>query len=274
MLASPRQCEYPAEYLVSRVIGRRKHLEATGWTGLLQELCWLYQQMNSALRTSFRPVFHYFEARTLIICLRLVSGKEQAVTETILHHSLISEQIRDFLLGHGAWRPELIPALAEKLAIGAIPSTETSHGAGPLKSFELALYQRVLAEAMNQKTHRMIRSFFASIIDMRNTMLLAKNMRWQSTARPQYLAFGSINAETLDTWQAEGAIGPVAGTRTTGHALVNHPDELVLLHNRLFLGIRNTLRKNRKENDTTAQLLSYMWDLYMVACPVIPEVGR
>jgi len=91
---------YPAEYLLSRIRGKRAFLitewdpliadtvpleslrspryhglsadrsSASLWSSLLSGYRWAYLQMDKPLREIFRPFFLYSELRTLFFCLR------------------------------------------------------------------------------------------------------------------------------------------------------------------------------------------------------------
>ena len=110
LLKTLDECEYPAEFLVARLLGKKgalfrnweflitssdavtslqntpfypylKKYAAPGiWRFLRHEHLWVYKRMNNTLRTHFEPYFIYHEINTLIVCLRYLSGSERKRT--------------------------------------------------------------------------------------------------------------------------------------------------------------------------------------------------
>ena len=110
-------CEYPADFLVARLHGKkgglfrnwefliassnpveslqdspfypylRKYAAAGIWRFLRNEHLWVYKRMNRQLRKNFSPYFAYHEISTLITCLRHQHGKcENEIVVQQLHN--------------------------------------------------------------------------------------------------------------------------------------------------------------------------------------------
>src|SRR5210317_194660 len=118
LLKTLNECEYPAEFLVARLLGKKgalfnnwdsliassnvleslqntpfspylKKYAAPGiWRFLRNEHLWVYKSMNNKLRNHFESYFVYHEIRTLIVCLRYLSGNEIDRVLQELHNSL------------------------------------------------------------------------------------------------------------------------------------------------------------------------------------------
>src|SRR5512135_886646 len=126
LLQKPVDAGYPAEYLLSRIRGRRSALirdwkrliydaslfEASSlpkmgglkakspdgvWASLVKEYRWVYGQMNMQLRRTFGPFFLYSELRTLIICLRRLPDRKAGVLDEVLNRSLLSDEMKHVL---------------------------------------------------------------------------------------------------------------------------------------------------------------------------------
>jgi hypothetical protein len=278
---------YPTEYLLSRIRGRRTHLIAdwrplvlsaspvdrlasTRYGGiitddypegirryLMQEFGWVYSQMNSSLREIFRPFFLYVELGTIFICLRYAKGKEAGKIERILSLSLLSEKIKEILVGGE-------PLLS---AVGGLEDCFTSLSsrfAGlrkvledtGLQGVELTLTTRYLEYTVCSKLHPVMKDFFISIVDSRNILSLYKYLRLNGKIAPPFIAGGRID-ETMFKKIAEDkdlvAIGPLV------RKLTGREPEAANIEISLYRKVTRLLRKAGREPLSVGLILDYLW---------------
>jgi len=224
LLEQPAGEGYPAEYLLARIRGRRANLVAArlapiaselpmagGMTAsaareqLRAEFCWVYRQMNEKLRETFAPLFFWFEVRTIIISLRFRRGGERGKATSLLAGSLLAAPVQGALTKDGE-PAEVIDELAGMLATVAEPC----RGLGTIcrqqgwKDFEQGLATCYLERMTDPPVHPLLREFFRALIDLRNLVTLAKQLRWQLKGPPAFIRGGELALARLEKTRVEG----------------------------------------------------------------------
>ena len=228
LLRRPAYEGYPDEYLLARLRGRRAGLrssrlsppsgagrpesaatprhrpaagfigEAEAWHAMRAEFRWVYRQMNGRLRHTFAPLFLWFELRTILLCLRFRRGGEWLKAAALLPASLLAEQVQRVLTGEEE-PAAVMDALAGLLTAVAEPCRDL----GKLfrqrggREFEQRLVTLYLERMADLPLHPVLREFFRGVIDMRNLVALAKQLRWRLHEPQAFIRGGVIPPERL-----------------------------------------------------------------------------
>lgn len=286
---------YPREYLLARIKGRRRFLvadwrallaspdplaaiaatpyrqgpvpgnEAEIWSDLLQELAWLYAQMEQGTRLSFAPLFLYFELRTVILCLRQRLAGDGGNCAQLLRFSLLSPQVQRVLQAEHD-TPAVISELSALFAALAQPfkglgQAYREHG---MAGFEERLATVYLEQVATGRLHPVLGEFFRRLIDVRNAMTLAKHRRWRITSPPCFIKGGSIK-ETLFLEAAREAEGSAA--LSVLHRLAGPQADLAAgnLESILLGRLTRLVRGMGREPSGIGCILDYLWQTAMQA---------
>ncbi len=296
LLSRPAFEGYPDEYLLARLRGRRatmgsvlsspadtahtvesgpsrRHLAASGgmtdadaWDTMRAEFRWVYHQMNEGLRNTFAPLFLWFEMRTIIICLRFRRGDEREKAAALLPASLLAKQVQHALTGDGE-TAAVIDSLAPLLAAVAEPF----RGLGDFyrkrggREHEQRLVTLYLERMTHLPLHPMLGEFFRSVIDMRNVVTLAKQLRWQLNEPQAFIRGGEIHPERLKKALEEGT---VAGLATLLGALPDMGALPAVPANpepHLFNWLTNKVRRFGRDPLGVGLVLDYLWKCFVEA---------
>ncbi|OGW39790.1 MAG: hypothetical protein A2010_06040 [Nitrospirae bacterium GWD2_57_9] len=281
---------YPAEYLLSRIRGRRSRLipewkslvfetavqdylssaryqgfvkdrsADTIWKNLVREYRWVYGQMNGKLRDAFRPFFLYTELRTLFICLRNLKEKNPDRTADLLSVSLLSDGIKNILSTSpdAASAIQTIEARFPFFSGGKTGLTETFEADG-LRAVEQRMTGSVLAAIIRARLHPIMRSFFARLIDARNILTLYKSLRLAQRSAPPLLPGGSLPEGRLrETVAREEIFGICTLVRDFSGVKIETP-EPTRVEIALYKGITAYLKKEGREPFGAGPILDYLW---------------
>ena len=236
LLIQPAFEGYPDEYLLARLRGRRANLggdrisptDAAGrtesgsplryrtaaggtadtdaWHAMHAEFRWVYRQMNEELRNTFAPLFLWFELRTIILCLRFLRGLDRGKAGGLLPGSLLAKRVQRVLTGEGE------PAAAMDALAGLLAAVaEPFRGLGTVfrerggREFEQRLATLYLERMTGLPLHPVLGEFFRSVIDMRNLVTLAKQIRWQLHEPRAFIRGGDIPPERLGKAREENS---------------------------------------------------------------------
>ena len=247
----------PRETLLARIRGRRSFLigswdrllqspeplsglppapwrpDLTGgreWRVLQREYTRVFSWMVEPLRVAMAPFFWLTELRTVAICLRSRAGGRE-VDDGILRESLLSDPIRNLLHDApdaGAAVRMLTKLLAPLgLASAALPDLFRQGGCGAL---ERALNDTSLERLAGTTTDPIIKRYVMLLIDSRNLVAVAKQLRWRIAVPPRLLPGGTsarpcwMNGSPARTppespfWRraSGGATSPVTLMRSNG----------------------------------------------------------
>ena len=279
--------EYPTEYLLSRIRGRRALLIAD-WRPLvlsdstvnrlaftrygsivtddypegirrylLKEFGWVYSQMNRTLKEIFRPFFLYFELNTIFVCLRYAKGKETGKIERILSLSLLSEKIKEILRG-GEHLLSAVGKLEECFTylsnrFSGIRDILENTG---LQGVELTLSTRYLEHTVHSKLHPVMKDFFISVIDSRNILSLYKYIWMNVKIAPPFITGGRIS-ETMFMKVADKKDLLQIGSLV--RKLTKIESETANIETSLYRMVTRLLRKAGREPLGVGLILDYLW---------------
>lgn len=205
---------YPAEFLASRLRGRRAGL-ISDWAGLIfgsepalpgeygrhekgrrpeevaynvlrTRMRWLYMQMPRQMRIDFGPLFLMHEAHAIFSALRLkeASAPPESVS-AILKRSLLSGALKAALMDERVGTDEAFAVIASALRrMSGIKPEEAglvrrkSGKPRSLKEHEAAFNEALMQWAASSARPPELRTYFAYLVDMTNVLTAYKHHRW------------------------------------------------------------------------------------------------
>jgi vacuolar-type H+-ATPase subunit C/Vma6 len=287
LLLDPEDRGYPAEYLLSRIRGRRARLitdwrplifdaspfdslspRGTAkdrspegvWRNLTREYRWVYLQMNKGLRLIFRPFFLYVELRTLFICLRHGNVKKAGAVEELLAASLLSDDIRHILVTSPDVRTAVSGIERVFLPLSVkFSGLSRAFDVSGLTGVEQRLMTTYLAVTVQAGLHPVMERFFKRLIDARNIMNLYKYFRLELTAAPPFIEGGDVPKERVKELIGRhdaAAVTSLVRERTGIKLETPDPTEV---ESALYKGMTRHLRKEGRDHLGTGLILDYLW---------------
>lgn len=286
-------CEYPTEFLVARLLGKKSRLFRNWevlvgsanvmeslqqspfypylnkyavpgiWRFLRDEYAWIYRRMNDQLRENFNPYFSYHACSTLIVCLRyLAAGRNPDTVSQELHNSLLHDEIQQALLS-GREFSALLPVLEQHLAAFSehFQGLSKCFKAEGIAGLEIILRNGLYGTVFSQKQPSLLQMFFQHLADINNCMSLAKNLRWQLEAEPPLIKGGSVPISTFNKAFYRKDLVPVL-------RLLNLKDPegaaapTTKLESRLLSHLTTRLRSISYQRTATGEILFYLWEQY------------
>ncbi|MDH4164344.1 MAG: V-type ATPase subunit [Nitrospirota bacterium] len=280
---------YPAEYLLTRLRGRRAKLvsnwktlvyapDLSGglsalryqgfvrertvegmWRSLLLEHQWVFRQMDERLRAVFAPYFVHAELRTLFISLRSLAGENDRKVPEVLSHSLLSGRVK--------------AALNAEDAAAALHRTETILcGISPRFAGIAALYEREGARAGEQELttrlfaaileaplHPVIRQFFERLVDARNVLSLYALLRAGRDEPAVFMRGGAISLDRLRGILEKGDIFSVLPVVKQASGVVIRDPEAVQVEVALYRGVTRFAKAEGRDPLGAGLILDYLW---------------
>jgi len=271
---------YPDEYLLARLRGRRAKLgsehhspaavagmtDADAWDRLRSEYRWVYRQMNAGLRLIFAPLFLWFELRTIILCLRFRRRGERLQAAGLLPASLLAKRVQQTLETEGE-PATVINDLASILATVAEPYRDLGElyrqrGGRELEQRFVTLY---LERMTVLPLHPLLQEFFRALVDMRNLVTLAKQIRWQVNEPQAFIRGGEITPARLGKALTEGtATGLNALLAALPDMSVLPPDQLNP-EQQLYGWLTRKVRRLGRDPLGIGLILDYLWGCFVEA---------
>jgi len=290
LLQHPEDRGYPAEYLCSRIRGRRSRLiadwkrlifdvnpseylaagnygrvikersSAGVWRGLAQEYQWVFSQMNEQLRDIFNPFFIYAELRTLFICLRHKKDRKAGGILELLEKSLLSNGVKK-VLAESIDVPEALDGL-ENIFLersARFAGLKKRYETDGLRSVEQHLTNTFLAVTVRDGLHPLVKKFFQQVIDSRNIMSLYKYLRFDSSGKPFFIEGGCVPLAQLNVILDRKDLVALAAL-VTGHTgiKVETPDP-TQVEVALYKSITRFLKKAGRDPLGIGLFLDYLW---------------
>ena len=223
LLQNPPKCEYPTEFLVARLQGKKSrlfqdwekllsrtdlqdflldtpfypHLAEFGnagmWRYLADEHQWVYVRMNPSLRKLFAPYFIFRQTESLLVSLRYLykkgslDGSQPQMASSLLNYDLRAALTsgRDFA--------GILEEIETQLCIISkhFDGLSDQYAENGFHGLEIFLNDRFIAYIASLHTDRLLDSFFQKLIDHRNCLILAKALRWKQKVAPRFLPGGT-----------------------------------------------------------------------------------
>ena len=280
LLSRPAFDGYPDEYLLARLKGRRANLgrerqspaaaggmtDADAWDPMRREFRWVYRQMNERLRQTFAPLFLWFELRTIILCLRFRRGGERGKAASLLPASLLAKPVQQALTEDGE------PAAVMDALSGLLAAvTEQYRSLGDFyrerggREHEQRLVTLYLERMTALPLHPLLREFFRSLIDMRNLVTLAKQLRWQLHEPQAFIRGGEITPERLGKALEEGTAAGLATLLAAVPDMGALPADPFNPEPQLFGWLTGKMRRLGREPLGVGLVLDYLWRCFVEA---------
>ncbi len=289
LLREERRPGYPAEYLFTRLRGRRAMLlrnwrslayvsdlaalpEAVRsplmsrertvaglWRALFREHGWVFRQMDERLRTIFAPYFVHTELRTLFISLRSLAGESGWKAEDALGNSLLSGRIKA-ALGKGDAGDAMARIEAEFRIVSSrfagIARIFFDRGA---REMEREMTNRLIAAALDSALHPVIRRFFTALVDSRNLLSLYASIRAGSADPLAFMEDGRLSPGRLRDLQEKGDLFAVLPLiRQVSGIAVLDPDP-TQVEVALYRGVTRFAKIEGRDPLSEGLILDYLW---------------
>ncbi len=215
MLLKFPQREFPGDYLMSRLRYKRtlfvseaqteeyrgevpEVFDADIWARELEERKWLFRQMNGRLRDTLAPLFLYFEINTLVQCLRFLEAGRFDEIDPLLDRSLLSAELKK-ILRHKSGPADAIAGLERfsrnsSLVLKGFVSAYNDRG---IQGCEELIRRNFLEQSLQTCTDPDITAFLRDMVDLKNTLAVAKCVRWGRESAPEVVAGGRIRAKVI-----------------------------------------------------------------------------
>jgi hypothetical protein len=292
LLKTLNECEYPAEFLVARLLGKKgalssnwdslvassnvmeslqntpfypylKRYAAPGiWRFLRNEHQWVYKRMNNKLRNHFESYFAYQEISTLIVCLRYLSGKEIDRVLQALHNSLLHDDIQNILTSNLDFAAKL-QALEYyfRSYSGFLKGLRERYEKKDIAALEVFVRDCFFTSILSQKQPSLLKKFFHHLVDFHNCISLAKALRWQIEAEPALIDGGTVPLERFKAAYFRKNLYPVLKLlrlQDTDAAA----SSIQLLETALLKHISGKLKNWSLQRTEVGDILFYLWEQY------------
>ena len=286
-------CEYPADFLVARLHGKkgglfrnwesliassnpleslqdspfypylRKYAVAGIWRFLRNEHLWVYKRMNRQLRTIFSPYFAYHEVSTLIKCVRHRHGKcEDEIIMQHLHNSLLHSDIQKALSISQDFTDMLVAlesCLASRSSIFC--GLRVQYEKNGFRALEPFLREKLLACILLHNQSPMLKTFLQYMVDFNNCIALAKNIHWQVEQEPVFINGGTLEPEKFKRNFLRKDLGTVLKSFPISSAeeAVSSAAEL---ETKILSLITKELRRWSYGRTVVGDILFYLWEQF------------
>ena len=293
LLKTLAQCEYPAEFLVARLLGKKSalfrnwdfliasqdrdqnllntpfspYLKKYGnpgiWNFLHNEHFWVYSRMNPYLRRTFYPYFLYHELNTLVVCLRYL--ERRAETESVLkemRHSLLHNDIQNILtsgLDFTGMLQRLELRLRGKSDLFA--GLSEKYDKKGITGLEIYMRDCFFTFILSREQQPMLKTFFQLLVDFHNCLSHAKTIRWQSETEPELIPGGTIPDDRFKRAYFHNEMGPVLKflhLEDTGGTAA----DIQKLEISLLIFITRKLRNLSFQRTVAGDILFYLWEQF------------
>jgi hypothetical protein len=271
---------YPPGYVLARLRGRRAALAGVPpagaaqrdgsddqiWGRFLDELNWLFRQMDARQREANAPLFALFEMKTIVLCLRNAALDRVESQRRLLERSLLSPALRD-ILGQHRHVGAIVAALGGALGglSRAFLDLDSRYFEAGLKGCEDALMRVYLESIAEARLAAPIRHFLTRFTDLRNLMTLYKHQRWQLKGPVVLIRGGTIDVSIFrdvvirdDRAAFDALIMRVAGVRVTAASELG-------IETRLLTALGGELKRARRQRGGEWLVPEYIWTAYVHA---------
>lgn len=272
---------YPPSYVLARLHGRRPAwagVPQTGapsgadgsddqiWARFLDELNWLFRQMDARLREAYAPLFGLFEMKTIVLCLRHASLDRVEAQRQLLERSLLSARLRH-ILGQRRHVGAIVAALGGALGglSRAFADLDSRYFEAGLKGCEDALMRIYLESLTATRLAAPTRHFLTRFTDLRNVMALYKHLRWEMKGPVVLIHGGTIDLQAFRevVIAGEGAALDALIVRATG-VRISAASEIGV-EARLLTALGGELKRVRRERGGEWLVPEYLWSVYVHA---------
>lgn len=283
LLSTIRRSGYPGDYLVARIHGRIHRQVASReegfdnqgmyhandrfiWDKASEERQWLYQQMEVKLRKALAPMLLYFELHGLILGLRELEAQNSSVAGGVLAQSIMAERFQKNIVS--AATPAAVVANIEKFLATTSLSMRglaAAYRDGGLQQCEQMFRARFLEQAAVLSMHGVVAGFFRIVIDLRNTMVMAKALRWGRKDPQPLISGGNMRLLKKDRVPAEHVLRKMVKMATGREQLSSSELQPVQLESLLDQHIAKVMNRQMRSFDPVECCSGYVYHCYVTA---------
>lgn len=269
---------YPPDYLLSRIRGRMAAPvsekrgaafqvdDAVVWDRALEERRWVYMQMDGAIRKALTPLLFYFEINTIVLCLRSLETRQSGIMAFNSEKSLLAEELKRIVQAMDG-PIEIVMKLERFMGRAGfvMDGLVTAYEEGGVQRCEELFRQRFLEQVTDVCGHPEVVNFFRRIIDLKNTMTMAKCLRWERQEVPILINGGRLRPRKGVVVPSESGLKKMVrhftgGLDATGGEL--HPVELEPV---LYAHLSKIMKKRMRSGDPVVCCTGYVWHCFTVA---------
>jgi len=275
--------EYPADYLLSRIRGRKVRLVPARpgearfkamqeeddnriWAAAATERQWLFRQMHSGLRCALAPLFVFFEIDTMARVIRYRSLERSREAENVLQGSILAPAIQKVMRGGGGVT-EMLAMLEEFCADRGLPleGLSNEYTAGGLRRSEEMMRSRFLTQVLDEEEKGEVLSFFQDMVDMRNILTVAKALRWKLPEVPLLLGGGNVRLRSLMTRVSADGLAGMIRRWTSGVSLAGEELHPARLEPFLLNHLGRKIHRRQRGGGSVPVCIAYIWQTFMAA---------
>lgn len=238
------------------------------WQALLAEFEWLYGQLDRALRRCVGPVFVLFELKTIVLCVRNKAAHRTLEIDGLLGRSLLAAPLRQALKDEPNVRAT-IAAVTAVVAAEAPPAREAADGyaSGGLRGFEDGLMRGYLVHVATAPLDATVSRFFAAFTDLRNVMILYKQMHWGIADPAAFIHGGTLGPVVFERARAskDPAVVAEVASRAIGRKSLPPAATEGGLETVLLSTLSQRLHQAARTDGAVAVIVDYLWRKYAEA---------
>jgi hypothetical protein len=293
LLQNPPQSEYPTEFLVARLQGKKSrlfqnwdkllsrvnlheilkdtplypHLAEYGnvgaWRHLNHENNWVFIRMNPQLRKLFAPYFILRQTDVLLVAMRYLH-KKVPLDEIRLHveNSMLNDGVREVLTAGGEFTDIVRNIEGQLILISrdfkGLLKQYTENG---FQGMEIYLKEIFLTHIVSYKTDYYLTSFFKKLIDAHNCLILLKSKHWKQMEIPRFLGGGTFSVSFYEKAFFRKNVQPAMRLfRLTD--LHDKQSPLSVMETALLRTLTATIKKWSRLGSASAYILYYLWEQF------------
>jgi hypothetical protein len=294
ILKPSRQSEYPTDFLVAHLKGRKVRLQIdwdsfaaaedpAAWAHptwlapflrlrsadgprlfLANEYLWVQSRMNARMRKVFFPVFLYFELPNLLAMLRFKAyGDRLDRIDAIRLLSLLDPSMFA-LFKTGFSVEEILQQLEQRLSAisGRFSTLRQTYAQGGFQALDHGLFGAFFAYCLSLPLPEVVTVFFRRLIDAANLLGLYKADQWGTGAAPVLIPGGTLPECVLKQNRGKNTVKTLlkrAGVADETLAVRSG----VAMESALYVLLHRMLRRYMHDPSGYGYLLFYLWGLFL-----------
>ena len=293
LLKNPPKCEYPTEFLVARLQGKKSRLfqdwekllsrtdlqdflldtpfypylaeygNGAMWRYLADEYQWVYVRMNPSLRKLFAPYFIFRQSESLLVSLRFLhkKGSLDEVGQQ-MGSSLLNNDLRAALTSGRDFTGVIEEAETQLCIISKdFNGLSDQYAENGFHGLETFLMERLIAYIASLQADRLLSSFVQRLVDHRNCLIDAKALRWKQKIAPRFLPGGTQAIDLFEKAFSKNDMRPIFKLFRVEY-LPDALSSLSVLETALLNNITKTLKTWSRFRSATAYILFYLWEQF------------
>ena len=293
ILQNPPECEYPTEFLVARLQGKKSRLfqnwdellsrtdlkefldqtplypylseygNPGTWRFLNAEYQWVFLRMNHGLRELFAPYFIFQQIEILRVCFRHLYRRTSPETlEQYIDSSLLNKDLQKILTSTKEFseiiqsvETELVAVSTEFVGLGK------EYNDKGFQALELFLTECFLRYIQSLQADRVLATFLHMLVDHYNCMTLAKAIHWKQRKMPKFLPNGSVAIDQFERSFSRNDPVQILKLFHLGN-IQQAQASAAVLETFLLRHLTKTIRTWSRFRSATAYILFYLWEQF------------